>query len=173
MRKRAGLTQKNLADVAGVSQALIVRIEAETVDTRLGTLRRLLSALHEHVPSHTGPPTLSDLMSSPVTHCRASDTIRHVVKLMQDSGISQMPVMENSLQVGSITDSCLLKALSKKKTGKNKVSDVMQRPFPLISATAPLDKAMHLLSHNSAVLVTRNSVIVGIITKADALRLVF
>src|SRR6476646_8436303 len=43
-RRRAGLTQRELADKSGVPQSTVGRIEAGTVDPRVGTLTRLLRA---------------------------------------------------------------------------------------------------------------------------------
>lgn len=46
-RRRAGLTQRELAERTGVPQATIGRIEAGSVDPRVGTLDRLLRACGE------------------------------------------------------------------------------------------------------------------------------
>ena len=43
-RRRAGFTQRQLAEVTGVPQSTIGRIEAGHVDPRVGTLDRLLRA---------------------------------------------------------------------------------------------------------------------------------
>ena len=43
-RRRAGLTQRQLAAAAGVPQETIARIEAGRVDPRIGTVDRLLEA---------------------------------------------------------------------------------------------------------------------------------
>jgi len=43
-RRRAGFTQRELAERAGVPQSTIARIEAGAVDPRVSTLRNLLRA---------------------------------------------------------------------------------------------------------------------------------
>ena len=43
-RRRAGLTQRQLAMAAGIPQETIARIEAGRVDPRIGTVDRLLEA---------------------------------------------------------------------------------------------------------------------------------
>ena len=43
-RRRAGLTQRDLAERAGLPQSTIGRIEAGSIDPRASTLRRLLRA---------------------------------------------------------------------------------------------------------------------------------
>jgi transcriptional regulator with XRE-family HTH domain len=41
-RRRAGMTQRQLAERAGVPQPTVARIERDTVSPRVGTLQRLL-----------------------------------------------------------------------------------------------------------------------------------
>ncbi|MGN6380052.1 MAG: chemotaxis protein CheW [Gaiellales bacterium] len=43
-RRRAGLSQRRLADLAGTSQAMVARVESGRQSPSLGTLRRLLAA---------------------------------------------------------------------------------------------------------------------------------
>jgi transcriptional regulator with XRE-family HTH domain len=45
LRRRAGLTQSELAEKAAISRATLARIEAERVDPAASTLRRLADAL--------------------------------------------------------------------------------------------------------------------------------
>lgn len=47
LRKKAGLTQKRLAQESGVSQSLIARIEKGDIDTRMSTAERILSVIHD------------------------------------------------------------------------------------------------------------------------------
>ncbi len=47
MRTKVGLTQKDLARKAGVSQALIARIEGGSIDTKLSTAQKILDALKQ------------------------------------------------------------------------------------------------------------------------------
>lgn len=46
-RRRAGLSQRELAERAGVPQSTVARIEAGLADARVGTLRRLLRVCGE------------------------------------------------------------------------------------------------------------------------------
>ena len=45
LRRRAGLTQHELAEKAGISRATLARIEAEESDPAASTLRKLAAAL--------------------------------------------------------------------------------------------------------------------------------
>lgn len=171
LRKKAGLTQKQLAERAGFSQPLIARIEKGDIDTKIGTARKILDVIRSaEAPKKS--LELKDYMISPVIYCKETDPIRKVVLIMEENNISQMPVMGESRSVGSVTDTQLVKVLSRKdgRSANKKISSVMARPFPEIELSAPIDRAISLLTKNPAILVRNEGNIVGIITKADVLR---
>ncbi|MBN2518590.1 MAG: CBS domain-containing protein [Candidatus Altiarchaeota archaeon] len=173
LRKKAGLTQKEVADAAGLSQSLIARIERGGIDTKLSTAEKILSVIKNKSSKKPKLLSLRDIMSTPVAYCKSSDTLKKVVYTMESRGISQMPVMEGSKPIGSVTDTKLVQILSKKgaRASSRKIKDVMDKSFPNLDMEEPLDKVLSLLANSSAVLVTRGGHIAGIITKADALKL--
>jgi len=172
LRKHAGLTQKQVAELTGLSQSLIARIEKGDINTRLSTAQKILDVLRE-VPKKTKVLELRDIMHSPVIYCKSSDLVRVAVRLMEESGISQLPVMEDEKSVGSIVDTDLVMLLAKKgkRISTRKVKSVMSKPFPPVPVDSPMDRVVPLLSKNPAVLVTREGHIAGIVTKADVLKL--
>ena len=172
LRKKAGLTQKELAGRAGLSQSLIARLEKGDIDTRLSTAQRILDVIKR---SEKRPRSLDirDYMASPVIYCKAGDPIKRVVAMMEENSISQMPVMEEGKAVGSVTDTQLVQVLAKKgaRSARRRISDVMAKPFPSLGADAPMDKAIQLLTGNPAILVMNGPHVAGILTKADVLQL--
>jgi transcriptional regulator with XRE-family HTH domain len=54
-RRRAGLTQRQLASKAGVPQPMVARIESGAVMPRVDTLDRLLEVCGEGLESHPRP----------------------------------------------------------------------------------------------------------------------
>ncbi len=46
LRLKKGYTQSQLAELSGVSQALIARIEKESINPRLSTVRTILAVLY-------------------------------------------------------------------------------------------------------------------------------
>jgi len=167
------MTQMEVAEAAGISQSLVARIEKDDIDTRLGTAKKILEVIKTKTPKKPKMLSLKDIMSTPVSYCKASDTLKKVVHTMGLKEISQMPVIENNKPVGSVTDTKLVQILSKKgaRASSRKIKDVMAKPFPSLDINEPLDKAITLLTNNSAVLITRGGHIAGVITKADALKL--
>ncbi len=174
LRKKAGLTQKELASRAGLSQSLIARIEKGDIDTKLGTARRILGVIRRSEGSRR-PKSLElrDYMVSPVIYCKPSDPIKRVVAKMEENGISQMPVMDGKRQVGSVTDTHLVQILARKgaRSARRKISAVMSKPFPELDADSPIDRAVKLLTKRPAVLLKNGPHVAGIVTKADVLKL--
>ncbi|MGH7720797.1 MAG: pyridoxal-phosphate dependent enzyme [Gemmatimonadaceae bacterium] len=99
-------------------------------------------------------------------------TVRQALRLMSLHDVSQLPVMDGSNCVGSVSDwSLSAKSLEDTKLLDATVSDVMDAPFPVVDGNQPLDTVTKLLSKaNPAVLVRRNGKIGGIVTRSDVLQ---
>ncbi|MDI9643780.1 MAG: CBS domain-containing protein [Candidatus Verstraetearchaeota archaeon] len=168
MRKRLGITQKELASAAGVSQALIARIEAGTIDPRLSTLRKIMNALNK---KELNQPKIKDIMHSPVLSVGIDEPLENAVQLMWKNGISQLPVFRKSKVVGSIREDNILKEFAKgnvKDLLKRPVADFIEESFPVVSIDSDIEEVSRLLSaKNPAVLVSDHGTMVGIITKID------
>ncbi|HIJ12173.1 MAG TPA: helix-turn-helix domain-containing protein, partial [Halobacteriales archaeon] len=91
-RIELGLTQNELGMRAGVSQPLIARIEGGDVDPRLSTLRRIVNAMDEKSGSLVRAEVL---MHQDVISVSPADTVQATVKRMQDTGYSQLPVIQD------------------------------------------------------------------------------
>ena len=97
--------------------------------------------------------------------------VRQALGLMTLHDVSQLPVMDGDNCVGSVSDwSLSQKSLENPKLLDATVSEVMDSPFPMISADQPIESVVKLLSKsNPAVLVRRNGTIEGIVTRSDML----
>jgi transcriptional regulator with XRE-family HTH domain len=84
VRKRRGLSQRELANLAGVSASLVRKIEQGVVqDTRLETVRRLASALRVPTTQLLERPHSDD---QPVTTEIWEPTKRALIGLMEQPG---------------------------------------------------------------------------------------
>src|SRR5437667_11281517 len=90
-RKALGLTQSKLAQLAGVSQSIIAKIESGTVDPSYSIAKRLLEAL-EKESIQTSRPRVSEIMSKPVISVSKTQLVRDAVDLMRKRRCSQRPV---------------------------------------------------------------------------------
>lgn len=171
LRKRAGLTQKELARRAGVSQSLISRIEKGSVDPKLSTLQAVLNVLNTYTSIRK---RACDVMNPNVISVRYDETVRDAVDLMRAYDISQLPVEKDGRMVGSIHEASLIRMLvferNPREFFEQKVFRVMEKPFPTVSPETLLEEVMLILSRGEpAVIVEKEGRMVGIITKIDVI----
>jgi predicted transcriptional regulator len=164
-RTSLDLTQSQLAEMAGVSQPLIARIEGGDVDPRLSTLRRIVNALDEAEGSVV---RAADIMHQTIISVAPDDSVREAEEQMDEAAYSQLPVIQGGIPVGSISHSDIIRAGD--DVGDLPVSEVMSESFPSVSRDATVDEVRNLLDHYKAVMVTDGGEAVGIITEADIAR---
>jgi cystathionine beta-synthase len=97
--------------------------------------------------------------------------VRQALGLMALHDVSQLPVMEGTVCVGSVAESQLTtRSLADAKVLDKTVGDVMDAPFPVVDADQPVEQVAKLLSKaNRAVLVKKGGVVQGIVTRFDVL----
>jgi len=163
------MTQHALARASGVSQSLVAKIEAGSVDASYSKVKRIIEAL-EHAAAGNGGKA-KDIMHDGVEAASPRDTLHSAAAAMGKRAISQLPVVDGGLVAGSITEEGLLACFSKgRDMQKMRVGDVMGEPFPSVLPATPLSAVASLLRHHPAVLVSDRGRIAGIITKADILK---
>jgi cystathionine beta-synthase len=100
---------------------------------------------------------------------RPYQTVFHALKTMQEQDISQIPVFEENLPIGTIYEDQILNlALQGKDLRKLVVREVMSKPLPRIPGTSPVERVTYILSHeNPAVFVEMGNARFEILTKYD------
>ena len=98
--------------------------------------------------------------------------VREAVDLMRTYGISQLPVIDTGIMVGSLREEVLIKALLENpKMYDDRVARVMEKPFPVVDAGSDLDGVYRLLLRDRpAVIVGAVDRLEGIITRSDILQ---
>jgi cystathionine beta-synthase len=88
---------------------------------------------------------------------------------MQEQDISQIPVFEESVPIGTVyEDQILTLALQGKDLRKLVVREVMSKPLPTIPKSAKVERVTYILSHeNPAVFVEMTEGKFEILTKYD------
>ncbi len=171
-RKMLGLTQAELARKAGVSQPLIARIEAGDIDPRLSTISKIVDVLKRKEVVVNLP--VEEIMKSPVLFISPESTLKEASKLMEKHGISQLPVVSEGRQLGSISEELVVNEISftkPEKIAEKKVKDVMKGGFPTVGKDANISMVSKLMESSSVVLVMEMGKIVGIISRADFMKL--
>ena len=174
MRTRLGLSQKQLAELAGVTQAYISKIEARTVDPRMSTLEKISKAL-ERATAMEKRATVGQIMTSPIVAVKSDDRVDKAIQLMKSHDISQLPVLDEEVQVGSISEATVMQRIASGENMarllKRNVRDIMENSFPTVSKDTDIDVVYSLLEHEPAIIVVAHGKVTGIVTKADLFKL--
>jgi predicted transcriptional regulator len=172
-RKMLGLTQKKLAKLAGVSQSLIAKVESGQIDpsyTKSKSIFDLLEQMERRNEARAG-----QILHREVISVKNSDAVSVAVKMMTKHGYSQLPVFDGQRAVGSISEKTILSQILQGKdmsdVSKLPVEEIMDETFPQVGEDAPLSLISSLLQVYPAVLVSKKASVIGIITKADLLRI--
>lgn len=98
------------------------------------------------------------------------DKVREAIALMNNSSVSQIPVLDNGQVVGSITDTKLLsKIISNPELKDATVGDVMEDSMKFVALGSTLDVLSSMVDKEKAVLVRDEHHKIHIITKHDIL----
>ncbi|MFO0866073.1 MAG: cystathionine beta-synthase [Gemmataceae bacterium] len=96
-------------------------------------------------------------------------TAADAIEMMQTSGISQLPVLDQGKPVGSVQEVTLARVLHDHGDPHHvTVSEIMARPLPTLDVGTHLDEAYRmLLSGHTGVLAMEKSQVAGIVTRMD------
>ncbi len=98
------------------------------------------------------------------------ETIAEALKKMSQNGITQLPVLEDGISVGSLRESQVYAKLLENHDLLNaKVAEIMDKSFPIVQSDASAEEIKSKLRESPAVLVEEFKRIIGIITRADML----
>lgn len=172
-RRQLGLKQVQLAKLAGVSQSLIAKLEAGTIDSSYTKVKTIFDALEKlEVKSKI---QAEKVVHTEVISIQETEPISKVVRLMKDLQYSQIPVFKGEQSVGSISEKTILRQILEGKDldqlSALPCEVIMEEAFPQVNEDAPLSLISSLLQTYPAVLVAKRGKITGIITKADLLRM--
>ena len=168
IRKKLGLTQGELANIAGVSQSLIAKIESGLIDPAYSKATKIFNAIDS--VNNKKSMKVESIIVRKIISLSPDETLKSAIEKMKKYEISQTPVIDDNRVLGLISEGILLDAIIKTNDPNAKVSEVMSEPPPIVSISADLDAACYLLRYYPLVLVSDKGRYVGILTKADLLR---
>ena len=166
IRKKLGLTQKQLAQQSGVSQSLIAKIESGNLDPTYSKVKQIFEVLNSI--SQTKELKAKDIMNKKLIEITPNTEIKDVIKEMRKHGISQMPVIKNGNCVGLISEAILLDAFDKPNV--KKAEEIMNEAPPIIAKDSSIDIISNLLRVYPIVMIAEKGQLLGVITKADILK---
>ncbi|MEW6126303.1 MAG: cystathionine beta-synthase [Acidobacteriota bacterium] len=92
------------------------------------------------------------------------------LQMMNQYGLSQLPVIEDGKSVGSLREGKMMsKLLKNRDLMKSTVAEVMEKGFPVVDEAVSIEHAAKHLKDSPAILVEEYGRIVGIVTRYDVL----
>ncbi len=176
MRKALDVTQSQLAAESGVSQSTIAKIERESIAASYATVVKLFETLDEMSNDDRRNLTAKDVASKDVVSIQSTNTIHEASELMKSTGYSQLPVLKEETPVGSISERRIFELMMKGTTvselANTPVYRIMNDSYPVVPETLSINTVTKMMTDCDAVLVHKNGKIVGLITKADLLKVI-
>ncbi len=173
MRLKAGITQKRLAGMAGVSTSMINQIESGRSRPSYETAKKIfdsLATLEGESSSHTA----GDFCSKDIAKLRPDNTLHDAIKKMYELSISQIPIFDGAEPVGLVSEDGIIRHLSDggAELKKAKISDAMDSIPPIVDFETPANVLVPLIRYSKCILVSKQTRVIGIITASDTLRMV-
>ena len=101
IRKKAGLTQGQLASKAGVSQSLIAKIEAGILDPTFSNAKKIFGALDDLTQKKE--IKAEEIMNTSIISLTPNDLVKDAIKKMKKYEISQVPIVDGDKVLGILT----------------------------------------------------------------------
>ena len=112
---------------------------------------------------HTGAP-------GELVFASPSDLVSDVMAKMSAHGVTQMPVLQDNMSVGSVRESQILtRLIEDRELINSEIGQVMEAGFPVVEVDANFDDIRAKLRKSPAVLIQDFNRIKGIITRSDLL----
>ena len=171
-RKKAGLTQKQLSKLVNVSQSYINKIENLCAEPHYNMGKKIIDTLKQ-LKDKKEKVNVKKLMTK-VKLINLNKTVKEAVELMHNLNISELPVTNGVVIVGSFTKKHISSLIKKgyKNVEDLVLKNIMGIPFPMISEESPIQLVSNLLEYNEAVLLLKDGIFSGIITKKDLLKII-
>ncbi len=139
-------------------------------------------AQYGFLPASDDQPTIGEVLRGKsgqipdLVHTHPTETIAEAVHILQEYGVSQMPVVRAEPPIvaaevaGSVSERALLDALFAGNAKlRDSVEEHMDPPLPTVGSNEPVSEAVHRLEKADALLIQEDGKPVGVVTRQDLL----
>jgi len=166
MRKEAGLTQEELAEQVGVSQAYIARLEKGTLDPKLSIVKKIVEILSAPVSR-----TCAEVMTPNPVIVGARDPLAQAASIMKQRNYSQLPVMRGGAVIGYVTERDIIRNLNLNMEEVSVEAVMNPAGVPIVDESTLLYTIIPLFQMYQAIIVQKQGRLTGIITRSDLLHI--
>lgn len=173
LRKTLNISQKELGEILDIPQSTISRIENGSIDPPYSKVKKIYTYLQKEMAKNKESAIRAEnIMTKKIFSINPNSTVKQAVEIMNHHKISQVPIIDDDKNIGSLTAKKIQKLLTENSYMLNmKVIDVKELPFPEVDKNWSAKEISNLLLNYPAVLVKYLNKYVGIITDADFLKL--
>ncbi|MFX0031154.1 MAG: CBS domain-containing protein [Promethearchaeota archaeon] len=174
LRKSLNFSQKELGERLGIPQSTISRIENGSMDPPYSKFKIIYEFLeNETMRKSQAEMIAKDIMTKNIISIKPKSSIKEAIELMYENGISQLPIIENGQNLGSITSKKIQKEITDNPELINMdIFLIKELPFPEVEVNWNAKDISNLLVNYPAILVKKNDKYIGIITDSDFLKLI-
>jgi len=173
IRRKLNISQRDLEEELNIPQATISRIENGIGNPSYLSVKKIFDYL-DNLKSgkKNSEKKAKDIKSNKIISIVSKATIKEAVNLMNEYKFSQLPIIDNNQNIGSITSKKIQKIIIDHPEMITAEIDVIKElPFPEIEKDWDIKNISGLLTNYPAVLVKEKGEYTGIITDADLLKL--
>lgn len=173
MRLKLGITQKELAKRCGISPSMINQIESGRSKPGYDTARKIFDTL-VLMEGKSPSQEAGSLCSKDIVRLDVMATLQDAVKKMRQHSISQIPVFSGNDPVGVISEDGIVRHLAsggENNLQETKLQSVMEPRPPIVDHKTPAGVLVPLIRYSKCILVSKDSIIIGIITASDTLKI--
>jgi predicted transcriptional regulator len=173
LRKRLDISQIELARKLKIPQSSISRMENGTIDPPYSKVKQIYNFLiSKKAEKNQIEKTAEDIMTAPIISIDSEASIKDAVELMNKHQISQLPILENNQNLGSITAKKIQKYIAEHPNLLNvQIETLKELAFPEIQKSWRIGKISKILMNYPAVLVKEFDEYIGIISDSNFLKL--
>ena len=164
LRLDVGMSQAELADEVGVSQAYIARMETGTLDPKFSIVQEIVAHLSG------SKKTCAQIMTEEVETTDARGSILDAAAKMSRGGFSHLPVIRGTRLVGSISQRDIISNLNLNLREMTVEAIMDPEGIPMVNENTPAVSIIPLLQIYHGVIVQKQGRLSGIITTSDLLR---
>ena len=98
------------------------------------------------------------------------ETVGEALNKLEQFSISQIPVIADNIPLGSLTEADLMSSIiDNPKMIEKKVSEVMEKPYPVMDESEDIKHGIKNLKKSPAILISQYGRLIGILTRFDVL----
>ncbi len=166
LRKKMGLTQRELGRRCGISFAWIYQVEKGDIkDPSYSKLKKI--ADYYEIQKENKGWTAGEVCNTSIVSTEIGQSLQKANEKMISKGISQIPVFEKNVCVGMLTDKTIGTFFSSDKSKITIKQKMLEPPPPIVDSSSPAKILKEILNYFDCVLVEKKREIYGIIVMQD------